>query len=129
MVVATLLCARSRVWLLTPLVAIAVRIGLDWQTWTYYGAGLLLAALLWDVLTGQRWPRLTVLATAPAVLPAALAYVNDPAAALVRVLLLAVLVTAGLVWERRRLDRPTSVAPERVVGSSGSRTTSLAVTG
>ena len=129
MVVAALLCARSRAWLLTPLVAVAVRIALDWQTWTYYGAGLLLAALLWDVLSGRRWPRLTVLATAPVVLPAVLAPVNQSAAAVLRVLLLAALVAAGLVWDRRRPDLSTAVEPDRAAGSPEPRTTSLAVTG
>ena len=55
---------RRGCWWAAPLVTVAVRLALDWQTWSYYGAALVACALLFDLCESgvRRWPRVTVCA-------------------------------------------------------------------
>jgi hypothetical protein len=121
MIVVGAICARSRSPLLTPVAVIAVRIALDWQSWLYYGAGLVLAALVWDMLRGRRWPQLTAIALAATFVPSWAAQVSGPAAALTRLALLVALLVVGLTWEHHRPDAPeqpaAQPAPEGLVAS------------
>ncbi|MGN6472244.1 MAG: hypothetical protein ACTHK4_01170 [Mycobacteriales bacterium] len=47
-----------RCWVLIPLAAFAVRINLEVQTWSYYGAGVMVGALVADLLRPMRVPAL-----------------------------------------------------------------------
>jgi hypothetical protein len=67
--VGVLMVGQGR-WIALPVLVVAVRIASDWQAWAYYGAGLMVAALLWDALSGRRRvPAVTALATLAALLP------------------------------------------------------------
>jgi hypothetical protein len=54
--------ARGR-WMLIPLIAFAVRINLDPLVTTYYPAGVVLGALIWDVTAPTRIPGLRTIVT------------------------------------------------------------------
>jgi hypothetical protein len=89
--------SRGR-WWAAPVVATAVRLALDWQTWSYYGAALVGCALLFDLCeSGRRvWPRVSACALLTAlVVPVAEATaIPTSLAAGVRLVLLA--ATAAL---------------------------------
>jgi hypothetical protein len=50
---------RSRRWDVALLAALMVRVATDTQTWPYYAAGPVMAALLIDLRRARRWPWLT----------------------------------------------------------------------
>jgi hypothetical protein len=97
------LIVRQGRWWAAPVVATAVRLALDWQSWSYYGAALVVCALLFDLCEsdGRRWPRVTACALLAAlVVPIAEATaIPTSLAAVVRLALLA--VTAALAVGHR----------------------------
>jgi hypothetical protein len=65
MVVVAWLVVRAGRWPGLLFAVVAVRMITDWQTWLYYSTGLVLGALMWDVLRGRsRIPWLTIGAAA-----------------------------------------------------------------
>ena len=64
MVLVGWLVVRSGRWPALMAAVVAVRMITDPQTWLYYAVGLVLGALIGDVLTARsRWPRMTIAAT------------------------------------------------------------------
>jgi hypothetical protein len=126
--VGTLIVRRAQ-WAALPVVVVSVRMATDWQTWGYYGAGLMVAALAWDLIGSQRrLPWATTLALAAAVVPPWLAGLPDsqPAdatAAAARLLLLAALCGLVLI-EATGARRNTGT----MATSSATRTSTTATT-
>jgi hypothetical protein len=113
MVLVGWLAVRTGRWPAVIVAPIAVRMLTDPQTWLYYTSGLVLGALLWDMLGSRaRWPRLTVLTTALLLLESRIHIeVNGPhhdGQAFLAVLRVVVLVgiLAVVLW----LGRPTAPA-------------------
>lgn len=106
MLVGALIAVRQGRWLAAPLIAIGIRLVTDWQTWGYYGAGLVVTALLVDLLRhDRRWPVVTAAALAAAGIPAWLASIDGDAAAIARLVLVS--LTCTLAW---RATHPTAAA-------------------
>ena len=102
-------CGR---WVAAPLIAVAIRLVTDWQTWGYYGAGLVVAALLIDVSRRDgRWPFVTAAALVAAGLPAWLPVADGNAAAAARLVLVS--ITCALAW---RATQPASATPSEATG-------------
>ncbi len=91
-VAACAVVVARRCWWAAPVVATALRIGLDWQAWSYYGAALVACALLFDLCErrSQAWPWVTSCALLAAlVVPVAESTsIPAPVAAVVRLALL-----------------------------------------
>ena len=107
-------CAAVRCgrWVAAPLIAVAIRLVTDWQTWGYYGAGLVVAALLIDVSRRHgRWPLVTAAALAAAGLPAWSTIIDGNVAAVARLVLIS--LTCALGW---RATHPTTTAPSEAIG-------------
>jgi hypothetical protein len=112
-------------WWAAPVVATAVRLALDWQTWSYYGAALVTCALLFDLCESgrRRWPRVTACALLAAlVVPIAEATgMSTSLAAVVRLTLLA--VTAALAVGPRRSDSSSRPGVDAVRQNAAANTT------
>ena len=112
----TLAVARNR-WGAVLLVGIALRIGLDPQTFLYYSAGLLVAALVWDLL---RSPHPAPVWTLAGFVLLNVAYVSgiDPhTRAILRLLITAAVVgTVLLAPAGRGPTRATPSTPRRPAG-------------
>jgi hypothetical protein len=112
MLLGAFVAVRYGRWMAAPLIAVAIRLVTDWQTWGYYGAGLVVAALLFDLLGRQgHWPLVTVAAFSAAGAPAWLATIDSTAAAITRLVL--VTFACALAW---RAIQPTTTAPADATG-------------
>jgi hypothetical protein len=54
--IAMVVLARRSQWVAIPIAGFALRVITDPQTWLYYGMGPIMAAVLWDLLRGRKWP-------------------------------------------------------------------------
>jgi hypothetical protein len=105
------LAVWRRRWAAVPLVAIAVRLALDPQVFLYYTAGLVLAALAWDLFRSRRslpiWTLFTfvLLNDARAIVP------NDTAQAVLRLVITIGMVIAVLIVPERDETRAEAPVP------------------
>ena len=127
------LLVRVGRWAAVPLGVLAVRMVLDPQVYAYYTAGLILAAVILDVVgpsgRGRRWPWWTTICGGWAVVDLLLVADNQARGAVRLVFLLSLIL--GLVWlvgrrpdDESRLGRSTArwnrvAAPVRPAGGGG----------
>lgn len=105
LVVAALAVARGR-WGAVLLVGIAVRVALDPQVFLYYSAGLVLAALAWDLLRSPRPVPVWALATFVSLDVAYVTIASPSARAVLRLVVTLVAVGVAILAPARSTDRP-----------------------
>lgn len=106
--------ARRVDWRAAPLAGLAVRVLTDPYTWSYYGMGPLLAALLVDLGVLRRWPVLTPVTV---LLLYGLPTLGPGAGAAGRVTW--VLAVAGVLVHRQRRNRPSVPVPAVPAAAAG----------
>lgn len=104
------LAARRR-WVEVPFVVLAARMLLDPQTYSYYTAGLVVAAAFIDATSDRRWPLLAVTAGVGLTAASGLTAVNATAAGTLRALILLGLIVSRFAIRRSHVAPHESTNP------------------
>lgn len=103
LVIGTIAVRRGQ-WPAVLLVGIATRVALDPQVFLYYGSGLVVAALVWDLLRSSRTLPLATLFTFVLLNDSYTTVGNPTARATLRLVATAVTVLVALAWRSRDGD-------------------------